>query len=235
MERNMTDEFVSNDEQSNDDDGRAPIALAIGVAAALAAGALWAVIVRLTSMEIGYAAWGIGLLVGLAMARVTSQRSQQLAMAAAVLALVGLIAGKAFIHVSSTGMLADELSENPEVMTGIVASRMFEEGTLEPATQEAVTASRAAGDTLSDELWDDMLEQAEARLATMTEEERKALASTIASGVIGNIGLIDGIVGQLGVFDLLWALLAVGTAYRIMSPTQEPEPAEADVGEPHES
>jgi hypothetical protein len=82
----MSDEFSFDDEQPAIEDGRTPLALALGLAAALAAGGMWALLVLITNVEIGYAAIGIGFLVGIAMSRATAQRTSQLAYAAAMLA-----------------------------------------------------------------------------------------------------------------------------------------------------
>src|SRR5690554_2613189 len=204
------------------DDGRTPLALAAGLAAALLAGGLWAMLVFLTGYEIGYVAWGVGLLVGVAMSRVTSRRTQQLAYAAAALAIIGLLAGKIFIFSGSTGRVADELVENQEVLRGAVAWQMYNDGQLEPATMAAVEAVEAAGDTLSDALWADMLRQSNARLAQMSAEEKRSVALFVAGGALHEMGIVDGVRAQLSVFDLLWLLLAVGTAYRMMAPQKKP-------------
>jgi hypothetical protein len=51
-----------------DGDDHTTLALAAGIVAALVAGGLWALLVQLTGYEIGYAAWGVGLLVGVQVA-----------------------------------------------------------------------------------------------------------------------------------------------------------------------
>lgn len=213
-------------------DDRTPLAIAAGLIAALLAGGAWAAIVLITNYEIGWAAWGIGALVGIAMARTTRNRSRGLAVAAATLALVGLVAGKAFVLTGSTGAVADQLMENPQYLQGAVAWQMYEAGELHPSTLDAIAATEAAGDTLSDAVWAEMLEQAGARLATLGEEERRALAELTAAGFVQRIGLIDGLVTQLTPFDLLWAFLALGTAFRFMDGRPEEEEREVVEAEP---
>lgn len=214
-------------------DDRAPLALAAGLVAALLGGLIWAAIVLVTDYEVGWVAWGIGALVGFAMAAVTRTRGRSMALAAAALALVGLIAGKGFVVAGSAGSIADELMESPEYLAGAVAWEMYGTGELEPATIEAIDATEAAGDTLSDALWADMLAQGEARLSAMPETDRRVLAEEAAAGFVGQMGLVDGIMAQLSGFDLLWLLLAMGTAYKIME-AREPEvevaAAEAEPG-----
>jgi hypothetical protein len=133
------------DESPGDD--RAPLALAAGLIMALIAGGLWALLVYVTNLEIGYAAWGVGLAVGLAMSRVTRQRTQQLAYAAAVLALLGLVAGKAFIFIGSTGRIAKEFAGEDETLKSGIAWQMLEARELDAATLAEVDSTRAAGDT----------------------------------------------------------------------------------------
>src|SRR5690606_14275680 len=139
------------------DDGRTPLALAAGLAAALLAGGLWAMLVFLTGYEIGDVAWGVGLLVGVAMIRVTARRTRLPATAPPALAIIRLIAGKILISSGSTGRVVAGLVENQEVLRGAVAWQMYNDGQLEPAPLAAVEAVEAARDTLSDAMWADML------------------------------------------------------------------------------
>lgn len=211
-------------------DDRTPLALAAGLVAAIVGGLVWAGIVLFANYEIGWVAWGIGVLVGLAMARTTRARSRSLALAAGALALVGLIAGKGFVVVGSTGSVADELLSTPEYMAGAMAWDMYSAGELEVETMEAIRATQEAGDTLSDAVWEEMLAQADARLAIMTPVDRQAFADGVAAGMVNQMGLMGGIRSQLSGFDLLWLFLAVGTAFQMMNGKQEEavEPLVAD-------
>lgn len=209
-------------------DDHAPLAIAAGLVVALIGGGLWALLVRFTGYEIGYVAWGIGLMVGIAMTRVTSARTQQLAYTAAGLALLGLLAGKVFIFLGSAGPMAKELAGNDEMLKAGVAWQLYEERKLDAATLEELDRTQAAGDTLSDAVWASMLAQAGTRLDAMTPEARQAAATSLARGWVQQTGVVDGIKGQLTLFDLLWVFLAVGTAYRMLAPTgpvRESQPA----------
>lgn len=205
-------------------DDRTPLALAAGLAAAVVAGVAWALLVRVTGYEIGYAAWGVGMLVGWAMAAVTRNRSGRLALAAANFALIGLVAGKLFIFLGSTGVVAAELTEDEQFMRGAFAWRLYEDRELDAPTLAELDATIAAGDTLSDAVWSRMLDQAGARLGNLTANERTELARNIAQATLHRIGPVNGVFSQLSGFDLLWILLAVGTAYRLMSPPKSAEP-----------
>jgi hypothetical protein len=78
-----------------------PAAVA-GLAAAVAGGVAWGLIVRWTDYEIGFAAWAIGFLVGIAVLfGARGARGMHLQVLAVVLALVGILIGKylAFVWV----------------------------------------------------------------------------------------------------------------------------------------
>lgn len=205
------------------DDDRTLLALAAGLVAALLGGLVWAAIVLFTRYEIGWVAWGVGALVGMAMARATMARSWKLGVTAAALALVGLLAGKAFVAGGSAGSIADELAANSEYMAGAVAWDMYAAGALDAETMAAIRTTREAGDTLSDALWADMVSQGSRLLDGMTEADRRAYAEEAAAGIVSALGLVDGIAAQLSGFDLLWLFLALGTAFRIMSGRREEE------------
>lgn len=209
----------------NADDGNGPLALAAGLAAGLVAGGLWALLVRITNYEIGYAAWGVGLLVGWAMTRVTHRRTAQLAYAAAAFAVIGLVAGKAFIFASSGGAMAGDFAQDDELMASYIAWDMYDNRELDAATLEELDATQAAGDTLSDRVWEGMRSQAAARIAAMSAQERQDAAERAAERTIQSFGLLGGITAQLTLFDLLWVFLAVGTAYRMLAPARQQDPA----------
>lgn len=211
------------------DDGLPPLALAAGLVAALMGGAVWAGIAIYGNVEVGWVAWGIGVAVGGAMALTTSARSRKLAVAAAVLALVGLGAGKAMTFAGSAGPIADEIMAEDGYMQGMTAWRLYAEGALSPDLQQAVAETEARGDTLTDALWADMLVEADARLATMSDGDRRELAREAAGGMIRQMGIVEGLRAQLSGFDILWIFLALATAWRIMdTPKAEPVLAEEE-------
>lgn len=215
-------------------EGSMPLALAAGLAAAALGGGLWAAIALFGNMEIGWAAWGIGLMVGLAMARATPLRGSRLAMAAAGLAATGLLLGKLFVFFGSAGPLADELEANRDYLQGAIAWQMYEDRELSPATLDALDAWQASGDTLSDALWADMQAEAADRLERLSDAERDDVARVAAASVLQQMGPVNGVLGQLGAWDLLWFGLALATAYRIMKGGDEvaADEAEREVEEP---
>lgn len=214
-------------------DGRVPLAIAAGLVAALAAGAIWAAIVRVTNFEVGYVAWGVGVVIGVAMSRVTAQRGKTLAAMAAGMAVLGLLAGKAFIFGMSAGPIAEDILGDTASLEGAMAWQMYEARELDPATLDSVDARFAARDTISDALWGQMLDQSAARLQAMDGEQKAGVARVAARNTLQRMGLMNGVMAQFSAFDLLWMFLAVGTAYRIMAQAKtEDAPVEATAAAP---
>jgi len=154
------------------------------------------------------------------MSRVTVQRTRGLAVAAAGFAVLGLLVGRVLLFLGSAGPVAKQLEADQEAMTNAVTWQMYLARELEPPTLEAVDALRESGDTLSDALWADMREQGGARLAAMTDEQKHDTALSMAKRFMHSAGVIGGVRAQLGAYDLLWLLLAVASAFRLMSPAK---------------
>lgn len=208
------------------EDGHGPLVMAAGLGAALVAGIAWAALAMLTRREIGIAAWGVGLVVGLAMSRVTARRTRALGYAAGALAVVGLLVGRVVIFAGSAGQVAREIEADTTVLGGVVSWQMYDARELDQPTLEAVDALNAADDTMPDALWASMHAQGTARLAGMSAQEKHDIAVSVARSLVRNMGIVGGIRAQLTLFDLLWLLLAVGTAYRFVAPPKAtPVPA----------
>jgi signal peptidase I len=75
--------------------GLTALALLAGLAAAIAGGIAWGLVVKWTDYEVGIAAWGVGALVGFAVAAAAGRRrGEDLQIAAVVFALLGILLGK---------------------------------------------------------------------------------------------------------------------------------------------
>jgi hypothetical protein len=208
------------DEVEAQDDGRGTLALAAGMVAAAVGGGIWAVVILLTKMEIGWVAWGIGALVGIAMSRVTRKRTQQLAYAAAGYAVFGLLIGKAFSLSASVGIIARQVEADTTVMTSAVAWQMYQARELSQPTLEAIDAAAGSGSELGDAITTDMHQQAAAKIAQMSLQQKHEAAVRATNASLKDAGLVEIIRSQLSFFDLLWVFLAVATAYRMMAPVR---------------
>ncbi len=214
------------------DDGRGPLVIAAGLGAALLAGFAWAAVAMLTQREIGFAAWGVGIVVGFAMSRMTARRSRTLGFTAAGLAAVGLLVGRVVIFAGSAGQVAREIEADTTVLGGLVSWQMYDARELDPPTLQALDAVSASGDTVPDALWAAMQAQGTAKLAAMTAAEKHEIAMTVAKTLIQNMGIVAGVRGQLSLFDVLWLLLAVATAYGFMVPEKAKATAAVEAAGP---
>ncbi len=68
--------------------------LAAGLVAAVVGGVVWGLIVKWTDYEVGFVAWGIGFLVGLAVVTAARTRGLVLQVVAVLCALLGILIGK---------------------------------------------------------------------------------------------------------------------------------------------
>jgi hypothetical protein len=214
-------------EIAEENTGRTVVA---GLVAAVVGGAVWALIVLVTGYEVGYVAWGVGLLVGFAMARATGMRSKGLAMTAAGLAVVGLLVGKYLILEVSLGSgLAAEVQNDPQLMMQAAVFRLEETSSLPKSVQQELNALTEE-DTLPDALWGEMMAAAMLHLESLNDAEREALAVDFTTAIMGGLTTGDRWSASFSGFDLLWIFLAVSTAWRMMSGKHE-ETAELPVEE----
>jgi hypothetical protein len=171
----------------------------------------------LANLEVGWIAWGIGLAVGVAMAAVTPRRGQAMAVLAALLAAVGLIAGKAMIVSFATEpALAEEIEADDEWLAQAAAFDLQASDALPDEVQERYDAL-AYEDTLPDALWGEMLAAGTAHAASVGPEQRSEIASQYASYLMANIDFLTLLSAQMSLWDLLWFGLAITTAWKIMA------------------
>ena len=202
-------------------------AILAGLGAALVGGIAWTVIMAFTGYELGIAAWALGGLVGFGMSRATSLRGPVPAASAAVLALVGLLIARVLIGefvLASSGV--GEVLADQELMVQATTVDLQVRGGF-PEELQARYDAIPEGDTLSDALWAEMLTAGEAHLASMSDDERSRVAEQFASFALGSLGMTGRITAQMGAFDIVWALLAVSTAWGMMRREEEPVPVAA--------
>ena len=191
-------------------------ALVGGALAAVLGGAAWALIVIVTSYEIGWAAWGVGGLVGLVMAKMTTARGPSLATLAAIFAAAGLVVGKVFIVQYGTQRFAvKEIQADPALMQQAALHDLEASGSMPVPIQQQLEAM-SVSDTLSDALWLEMLNASAAHAEQADPTERERIAVQYANLVLGNVGLMEQLQMQLSAWDLLWFGLAITTAWRIL-------------------
>lgn len=193
-----------------------------GAAAAVVGGGIWALIGALTDREIGWVAWGIGLLTGFAMSRTSSRRGAIPAALAATFAAVGILSGKLLIleYVSRPAMVRALATD----VEGMAVWDLRETRAFPPEVQARLDAL-APSDTMPDVLWQEMVTAGKAHADSLSGERKTALRAAYASSVLTRVTLLEQLRWQFSLFDLLWFGLALTTAWQMLRPAKEAAPA----------
>jgi len=212
-----------------------------GAAAGLIGAAIWAAIGYFTGLEIGWIAWGIGMLVGIGVRVVGSQeiayfdKTQRkmvrssvgaegplAGMVAAVLAVVSVLAGKyALVHLFLAAPAAslEEYLEDDTMISAIADEVVVEYESQGRAVSWPAGVNPEEAYERADyppEIWT----AAESRWNALPEEERANLKKAQAELIGMALGNMEGaesavFLSSFGVFDLLWFGLAAVTAFKL--------------------
>ncbi len=203
--------------------GKTMYALIGGAVVACIAGGIWGGIVIATGYEIGWIAWGIGLLVGFAVAAMAQKQDAVIGVSAACLALLGLIVGKVVIlqWILSPGNMMSELGfefDDPEVFASMYMEKMAEDRLYEPALQAQVDQVDE-DEYYSDELDEQLFEAAMTYTASMPEGEKQAYiedtGQEMVDAVMGEYSFTTLLKMSFTLWDGLWFFLAIGTAFKV--------------------
>lgn len=200
------------------------------VGGAIGAGA-WGLIAYLTGFEIGWVAVGVGFVTGVGVAIGTKGRGGVMAgIFAAIISLVAVAGGKFF----AVEMAAQKYTKSSEFKNEIASIELTEEGMISyvadlvvaDKTSRNETINWPAGvtaDTASEEndyppeLWKD----AEARWVALDDATKEQYRLDVrrrmeeaATVLVNTLGAADVFVESFSLFDVLWAFLAVGAAFR---------------------
>ena len=203
-------------------------AILAGLGAALVGGLGWTVLTAMTGYEVGYAAWALGGLVGFGMAHTTARRDSVAGGSAAALALVGPVIARVLIGEFVLGGSAlDEVLADDELMAQAATLDLQFDESFSTQVQLSYDAI-PDGDTISDALWAEMVSEGAQHLGTLSQDEREAMATQFTGLAFAQAGLLGRVTAQMGPFDLLWAFLAVSTAWGMMKREEEAEPLTAN-------
>jgi hypothetical protein len=198
-----------------------------GLAAGVVGAGIWAGIAYATQHEIGWIAWGVGLLVGLGV-RLTAGEEDGPApgVTAAIIAILAIVAGKYLaIHLliaketsnlgnskaSAQDMIASEASD-------ICMERMSKNQrinwprgvTLETATEQKDFPPDVWNEATA--RWQQLGPDEQKKRIQEHEKEYKAVVDTL-TGQIRKVAFKE----SFGLFDILWFVLATVTAFKVGS------------------
>lgn len=219
-------------------------AVLFGVVAALVGAAAWGGIAYVTNYEIGWIAWGIGLLVGFAvMFGCGSQAGPTSGILAVVLTCLSIVGGK-YAAVELTLQKELQGSEMNEVVAGELARFDSDEYVISYLADEVAHSREEAGETVN---WPagvdpreaaaqsdypaDIWAEADARWLAMgpdgqatyrsdrREEVRLGIESLLAEA--HDAAAAESFVASFGMFDLLFFGLGAVTAFKVGSSAGE--------------
>ncbi|MFG0331434.1 MAG: hypothetical protein ACF8PN_16215 [Phycisphaerales bacterium] len=207
--------------------------IGFGTAAGAVGAAIWAGVTLATDTEWGILAWGIGGLVGFAVyAAADGEAEQRNGVAAAIIAVLAVLAGK----YAAVSLLLDEFVEEMNATDTSFTAEWDEEDFVVYIADDIVMELEDAGEPVNwpagmsyeeadeqDDYPADIWRDASERWAGMSESEREEYAAEIDafmaamfSGVSSDIKSMV-FKDSFGLYDLLWGVLAVATAFKLGS------------------
>ncbi len=199
--------------------GASPL-LAAAIAGILLA-VLWTLLVYVTHNPVRLAAWGVGGLIGVAVAKSAGQPGQSLGTLAAVVTVGAVILAKVLIlAVALRPIVMDEILGNREATTALFLVDMTTHRSFSPELQAAIDRRiREHNDTalsrLGAELNDRMIAEARARVASATPAERSQLVHGYVTRALADVSFAS-LLGRLfGWWDVLWAALGISSAWKL--------------------
>jgi len=195
----------------------------LSLVGALLGGGVWFLVAWYLNAEVGYVAWGIGLVAGVGMMIGCKEPSMKAGVVAAAMSAVGILAAKAAIFFAVIYIVVTGNSNNIDAQRGFVTVQMAE---------EILDEKGVTDDAQRDKQWEATYAEAEGRVEKMTDEQvrqkwteyREAIKQAKAEQPPGEPEVGGGgaifkafVATQFSLFDLLWFFLALGTAYKIGS------------------
>lgn len=222
----------------------AMMGVAAGLAAGLVGAGVWAAVAYYANVEIGYLAWGIGLLVGIAVAKGAGTRSPALGLTAVVITALSICGGKLLV----IDILLDrELAQAAAEADELAPSDFDDDAMVARAANQLIASREAAGDTIvwpdidyesmsaeeiealpvanqyprdvwqeAESEWSSLSEDQQSEQREQASEEVKGAAIAFGQAMKGAV-LWDAFKGSFGVIDLLFFGLGVFTAWGIAS------------------
>jgi len=205
--------------------------LAAGVAALLGA-LVWGGIAAATGYEVGYVAWGIGFVVG-ASAKGFGGIGKTAGVVAAVLALGSIFMGKMLaVHFSApaeirkmfdatlTREVYGEQARDADDYAGVTSDEDCAKFMVDHEYTEAESVAEVTKEEIAD------FRNGEGQQLTRFREEkpkyepwRKETSDRGVDEIMKQLPLAELVVQDLGLFDIIFALLGIGTAYKLASST----------------
>jgi hypothetical protein len=194
--------------------------LLAGIIAGILLAVLWAFLVWFTHDRIALAAWGVGGLIGVTLAKSARKPDASLGILAGGLTLGTVLLAKVLILAFTLPQIArDKTLRNRQATATMFMMDMATHRSFSPELQAAIDShAHEAPDTPSDrgiELKYRMIAEASARAAAAGPAERARVVGASTDSLLGHAGFLALLSGMFGLWDLTWLGLGMSTAWRL--------------------
>jgi hypothetical protein len=182
----------------------------------------WIVLARMTLKDVGLASWGVGALIGIAIAKTAKPPTRATGTLAAIVTAGMLLVSKvAVVQFGLQPALREQVVKGPEVASLMFLADMKKNRSFSPELQRTIdTRPDLIRDSSfmgpGEELRTQMIEEAEARANAATPVERERMARRYYDQTIfQTIGFWFLLITSFGPLDLLWMGLGISTAWKL--------------------
>jgi len=196
-----------------------PVLSGLIVSVLLAVG--WTLVVYVTDNPVGLIAWGVGGLIGLAVARFAPGPSAPLGTLAAVLTVGTVILAKVLVVAFALrSIVVSDVLRDRDATTAMFLVDMATHHSFSPELQaELDKQAHERSDTALSDLGPDLnyriIVEARQRAAGATRAERERVVRLSTDRVMAHIGFVAPLAHLFGLLDLLWIGLGVSTAWQL--------------------
>jgi len=195
--------------------------LLAGLLVAIAIVVAWVGLVYITHQAVGVAAWGVGGLLGIVVARVAKPPTRATGALALALTLVTVLLAKVvLVAVALQPILRDELTNNPASLIMVFLLEKTQQKSFSPELQATIDARPdLVADTTffgpGHELRVKMIDEAAATAKASSFAERKQLVHKHFDKFLSKLGFWVLLLGTFHLLDVLWIGLGMSTAWTL--------------------
>ena len=195
--------------------------LLAGVLAGIGIIVAWVGLVYVTHHPVGVAAWGVGGLMGIVIAKTAKAPTKATGALAAVLTLLTVFFAKVvLIVVALQPILRQELANDPASLTMVFLREKTKQKSFSPELQKMIDARPdLAADTTffgpGHELQEQMIEEAVTAAKASSFAERARLVHVHFDQFLSTLGFWALFWGTFRLLDLLWLGLGISTAWTL--------------------
>ena len=182
---------------------------------------VWVGLVYVTHHPVGIAAWGVGGLLGIVVAKVAKPPTKATGALAAVLTLVTVLLAKVVLVVAALQpMIRQAIANDPGSLTALFLVEKIQQKSFSPELQATINArpDLVADSTFfgpGHELREQMLEEAGAAAKASSFAERDRLVHVHFDRFIDKLGFWVLLLSTFGLLDVLWIGLGMSTAWTL--------------------